>query len=336
MDQGYFVDWISVSQYHGDSAREFVGSLGFKFDETGEPVCETGGSRAIKGSFDTSLQVRSFAGWVSVSGNPGRFGRPDNLFGYDLETCMQIVNRELALHDLPPFTKGEEVAPVSEEMERGVLSRWTGAAFSRIDVTRGFEAGSEFAARLAMRAYSRVSLARMTRSSWGGETCLWRTGRRVVKAYLKGAEMSAHGACGEWADYAKERGIVRHEVEFKSKFLSETRLRYWGNVDMGKLIRLHLAETEHLHEPDVAHDPVALQCIPSRCRVTYAAWLRGENVRELLARPTFYRHRAELLEAAGVDIKDPRDVGHFVEPRVHTVTLVPAVAPAHYWERAAA
>lgn len=336
VDEGYFVDWISCSQYHGkEAAPEFVGSMSFKFDDAGDVICETGGSRAIKGSHDTSLQVRSHGGWVSVSGNPGRFGRPDNLFGLDLDRCMDVINRELALHDLPPFTKGEEMRPSSEELERGVLPRWTGCAFSRIDITRGFETGSEFAARLAMRAYSRISVGRMTRSTWGGETALWRTGRRVVKAYLKGAEMIAHGHGGEWADYAKERGIVRHEVELKSKYLSETGLRHWGNLTMGELIRIHVRETEHLQNIDTGCDPVAIESIPRNCRMTYAAWLKGENVRELLTRPTYYRHRKALLEFASVDIQDLRDVGSFVQPQVRVVELRPAVAPVHYWQAAA-
>lgn len=336
-DEGYFVDWISVSQYHGQDAgvREFVGGLTFRYDENGEPLFETGSGRSVKGSYDTSLQIRSFGGWVSVSGNPGRFGRPDNLFGFDLDTCMSIINRELSREELPPFTPGIEYRPTSEEIDRGVCSSWSGAAFSRIDITRCFETGSEFAARLAMRAYSRITIGRMTRSSYGGETCSWRTGRRVVKAYLKGPEMSAHGAKGDWCDYATSRGMVRHEVELKSKYLSETRLRYWGNLNMGKLIHIHVRETEHLRDIDTGCDPVAIESVPRNTRMTYAAWLKGENVRELLTRPTYYRHRKALLETASIDIQDPRDVGAGVVPIVRTVELRPAVAPAHYWLHAA-
>lgn len=336
MDEGYFVDWISCSQYHGETASEVVGSLHFKMDADGAPDVETGGSLQVKGSHSTSVQIRSHAGWVTFSGNPGRFGRPDNLYGFDLDECMQRVNDILSGYDLPGFSAGEQMRADEGEITEGKLPHWTGCRFSRVDITRGFEAGSEFAARLAMRAYQRMSVARTTKSVWGGETAIWKTQRRTVKAYLKGPEMRAHGlGDSPWTEHATQRGVVRHEVELRSKYLSETRLRYWGNLTMGELIRIHLQETDHLREPDVGHDPLAVESLPSRVRLTYASWLKGENVRELLSRATFYRHRSALLELAGVDIQDTRDVGQFVEPRIKHVELRPSVAPAEYWRLAA-
>lgn len=334
MHEGYFVDWLSISQDHGSDTPELVGSIHFKLDEFGAVQDETGGSVTHKGSHGTSLQIRSHGGRVSVSGNPGRFGRADNLFGLDLDSCIEICNTELARLDLPGFTKGLEMRPSNEEIERGLPSKWTGATFSRIDITRGFETGSEFAARLVMRAYQRKNFARMTRSVWGGDTAIWKTQRRTVKAYLKGPEMKAHGKSGDWCDYATSRGIVRHEVELRAKLLSETRLRYWGNCTMGNLIQLHVKETEGLQEIETHDDPIAVESLQGRVRLTYAAWLKGENVKQLLTRATFYRHRGELLRTASIDIAEPRDIA-FVQPRVHVVELRPAVAPREYWLRAA-
>src|SRR6185369_512025 len=150
-----FVDWVTVSQYHGEAAREVVGGLHFSFDENGDPGVETGKGRQLKGSYRSSLMVRSHGGWVKVSGNPSRWHRPDNLFGFDHDTCMEVVNEELARLDLPAFTKGNPQAPLLSSVEdwHG-LPEWSGATFSALHLTENYVTGSDLLAKLAIKAYS--------------------------------------------------------------------------------------------------------------------------------------------------------------------------------------
>lgn len=338
-----FVDWISVSQYHGDDLRrEFVGSLAFKglhergIDATDPTdLVEVAGPRKWEASYGTSLQIKAHDGWVKVSGNPSRFNRPDNLFGYDLDECMQIINAELVKLALPPFYPGVEMLPTSKEIDEQKLSKWTGAAFSRLDLTENFECGSELLARLAIRAYQARARGYMKKGAYSDETALWRNTRRSVKAYRKGDEMALHCKESPWIDWARDRGIVRHEVALKSRLLSDTNLRYWGNLDMGVLHRLFEQETEVLRRADASLDPLALEAVPAKCRIVYAAWLRGENVRELLPRASFYRHRKALMSVASIDIAEPRATANVV-PMVKTIELRPCVAPDGYWQRRAA
>lgn len=338
-----FVDWVSVSQYHGAGLRrEFVGSVTFKgiglrgVDQTdpGE-ICEVAGPRKWEASYGTSLQIKAHDGWVKVSGNPSRFDRPDNLFGYELDECMHIVNGELAKLGLPPFQPGMQMQPTPQEVAEGKLCRWTGAAFSRLDCTENFEAGSELLAKLYIRAAQGRARGWMKKGAYSDETVLWHNTRRSVKAYRKGDEMALHCKESPWIDWARDRGIVRHEVALKSRLLSDTNLRYWGNLNMGVLHALFERETEVLRRADSSLDPLALDAVPARSRLVYAAWLRGENVRELLGRSQFYVHRKRLLESASVDIAEPRTVASVV-PIVKVIELRRAEAPAGYWDRRAA
>lgn len=336
-----FVDWVSVSQYHGgDLRREFVGSITFKgvaalgVDAT-DPgdLCEVAGPRKWEASYGTSMQIKAHDGYVKVSGNPSRFNRPDNLFGFDLDECMQIINAELVKLGLPPFYPGAEMLPTAKEIEEGKLSKWTGAAFSRLDLTENFETGSELLARLAIRAYQARARGYMKKGAYSDETALWHNTRRSVKAYRKGDEMALHCKESPWIEWARDRGIVRHEVALKSRLLSDTNLRYWGNLTMPVLEGIFRRETEVLNRADASLDPLAVDAVPVAARMVYAAWLKGENVRELLSRSAFYRYRRTLLDVASVDIAEPRCA---VIPMVRVIELCRAEAPAGYWDRRAA
>lgn len=346
-----FVDWVSVSQYHGEGLPEFVGSLVFKDLDNPDGSIESAGPQLHRGSHDSSLQVKAHRGWVRVSGNPSRWNRPDNLFGFDLDTCMGIINRHLSTLSLPPFTVG---APVSSDraerrhrlglvggsddspdgMGYGEPVEWSGAAFSRLDLTDNFVAGSEFLARLAMRSYQARSRARMKKNTYGEETALWHNTRLSIKAYRKGPDMAVHCPSSEWIEWANQQGVIRHEIALKSRFLSASGLRYWGNLNMGTLHQLFERNTEVLRRPDASLDPLALESVPPRARLVYAAWLKGEDVGPLVSRATLFRHRKTLMDVASVDITQPRNIAD-VSPIVRYVDLRPAVAPAGYFEQAA-
>ena len=73
-----------------------------------------------------------------------------------------------------------------------------------------------------------------------------------------------------------------------------------------------------------------LDGLPSGVRATYQLWFDGHDVRSMVSRPTFYRHRNQLLEH-GIDIsmasnKVQPDRSNVV-PLVRTITLSPAVVP---------
>ena len=331
-----FVDWITCSQYHGAETPEFVGSLRFNFDEDGTPGAESGGGKQVKGSFDSSVRITSHNGWVRFSGNPARWNKRDNLFGLGLDESMEVINSILFMAGLPAFTRGEPMADRAVDLAGVDAPAWTGAAFSELHLTQNYSAGSDFLARLAIRSYAARSAAYLRKGVHGDETVTWGNSRRRVKAYRKGAEMAVHAKHSPFIEWAKDAGIVRHEVELKRRVLSDTGLRHWGNCDMGTLHRIFERETAVLRRPDCSLDPMALEAVPRNVRMTYAAWLRGEDVRALMPRASFYRHRKSLADVASVDIAECRPQGAEVVPMVRIVDLKPAAEPAGYWSLARA
>jgi len=333
----FFIDYLSVRQYHGEGVPEYVGTLLFSLDKDGAVQSESARGVKVEGSYCSKLFIKSHLGTVTVTGNPSRWDRADNLFGFDLDDCMTIVNRVLAQLHLPPFTEGKPFRPKSTMttvQKLHALPDWTGARFSVLHLTRNMVAGSDFLAKLAIRSYGARAGAYMRKAVYGDETVMFHNTHRAIKAYRKGPDMAKHCPESPWREWALSQGVVRQEVELKSRYLSDTKLSFWGNCNMARLYKLFEHETEVLRRPDASLDPMALEACPSRSRVVYAAWLKGQDVRAMLPRATFYRHRKTLLEY-DVDIAEVRHCGDVV-PMVREVVLAPAAAPAGYWDRAAA
>lgn len=334
MGVSVFVDMVKVSQYHGERCPELVGGLTFKYDDDGDLVTETGHNKALRGSFSTALQVKSHGGRVTVRGNPSRFNRPDNLFGYDIDECLTIINVELGKLGLPAFTAGEELPTTVSSIDgwHG-LPDWSGATISELHLTENYSAGSDLLARLAIKAYQSRAVAYMRKAVYGEETAYFHNTHRTVKAYRKGPDMAVHCKESPWREWALEQGIVRHEVELHYRYLQKTGLRFWGNCTMARLYRLFEKESAALGRPELSFEPLDIDTLPPQCRVPYAAWLKGEDLRALLPRATFYRYR-KLLRERGVDIAEVRPFGQAI-PIVRVVELAPARAPVGYWQEAA-
>lgn len=319
---------MNLSQYHGEGVPEFVGSLQCRSLHKGgrlspdDGCAVSAGPVQHKGSYSTSLSIKSHAGWVRVSGNPSRFGRADNLFGYDLDTGVGVINAELRRLGLPEFTKGKYLG----------AGKWSGAAFARLDLTQNFATGSEVAARMAIRAYQSRSGAYLRAGNYGEETAQWTNTRRGVKCYRKAPEMLIHAPESEWITWAEDAGIVRVEVELKSRWLSGNDHRYWGGLTMGTLYAFYLKETDFLRGIDAEVSPSGVELVPRSARLVYAAWLDGRDPKALVSRATLFRHRKAVRESAGVDIARPRQGGTVV-PLVRALELREAEAPAGYWPR---
>lgn len=338
-----FVDWLTVAQQHRpEDARQFVGSLTHVFDPDDDDVIQrsTAGARKHQGSHETTLLVRSHGGRVTVSGNPSRWCRRDNLFGLDLDDAMAVINTELCRLGLPPFTQGHrgpdharrELAArdgIAMRASDDAPCRWSGARFSRIDIAENFAAGSDDLAKLTISAYASRSMARLRKGHHGDETVAWIGARRTVKAYRKGIEMRLHAKSSPWIDWATTQGLVRHEVELKRRWLYDSGLCYWGNLTMGTLHRIFEDQTAHLRAAEAHIDPAGVESVPPGARLAYAAWLAGKDVRPMLSRTTFFRRRRLILNATGCDIGEPRPTAT-IHPIVRVVHLERARPPAGY------
>lgn len=341
-----FCDGIILSQHHKD-ARTLTGFRSIRYRETGdinrdghavaedEVINQMASWAWIQGSHSTAIRVKSFENVVALAGNPGRWGKPDNLFGHDLAGTVEAANGILHGQGLPGFTVGEPYAPMNGACD----VRFTGARVWSIHLTRNYATGSQANAEAVINWLDTQSVAKVKKARMGASTVVWGSLKYCqTEAYIKADEMLAH-AKGEEAkqkvresreyQWARENGIVRVEVKAAKDYLREKGLTYLGAWDMGTVHRIFEERTEVLRRVRVDAEEFDLSLVPGKYRITAAAWLAGQDVAHMFnARNTLWRH-AKALRAFGIDICQPRNVSS-LPVRIRTIDLVPCEPPQFY------
>ena len=154
---GYFIDKLNVYQVH-DADLPLIGKTGvIDFDLlTGETADtpKANGKLPIMASYSTSLRVHCDGHRVYIEGNPSRFGRCENLFGFSsIDDCISVYNHVLRSLGLPPFSF-EFLQGKDGTKQRKM---YTGAVITHIDITKNHQVGmgDEYA---FLRAISTLSL----------------------------------------------------------------------------------------------------------------------------------------------------------------------------------
>lgn len=320
--QEIFIDWITISQIHaGSSLPVIAGGAVVFYDGFGIPRFERARPSRFGGSYETSYALKCDGSFVSLDGNIGRFSRSDNLFNLGWRETVQKCNRIMLAQELPIFTTSG-LSPDLQERR--------GAKISRLDITANFATGSESQARALIRWLADRSVSRMKKGRAGDESVWWVNTRRMLKAYIKHLEMEKHGMSKDDPVYqwCKEQGVVRVEVELKRRLIQSEGLDRLENVTEEKIRRIFEEETEIFRRIDHSDEPDILDSIPSRYRVTAAAWLASENLSCLMSRATFFRH-AKVLREYGLDIMEVRNVAKF-PTKVNVIDLKPLSPPDWY------
>lgn len=324
----FFVDWLTLEQQFEYDIPELTAGIVQGVDVNGEIEWRVERASQVKGSHDTSVQVRSFANRVQFSGNMSRFGRADNVFGFDLGECIQRVNAVMRRLGLPDFTMGQRF--YDARARGGLKARWTGCKVKRIDLTANYCTGSRATARAYMEwlAQQQTSARIKVNTHGDGETVDWGRGSRRVyaKAYLKADELERHDAPRQLVEWCKDSGLIRFEVTVKAMQLATMGCDYLGGLDMGQLVELFKDRAAVLTRAEHTHDDLAT--LPNHFRRTARDYLAGDDVRAMLSLASFKRHRAALLPF-GIDIAVKRNVINF-KPRVQVIELRPAVRPVWY------
>lgn len=340
IEQSTFVDWIYLSQRHfgddlpivGDGVRvsgdsfELVEVENEKFVvvRPGADIRYSCPSKSHVGSHSTNLRVRCDGSKVQLSGNVGRFDRPDNVFNYGFQDTLSKASSIVQAYKLPPFFAGEEVLKETvskRDFDLGLVTEWTGATVRELHVTRNYYAGNEGLALEVMKFFNGQRAARLSKGRHGNETVqygdLAKKGKAFHKAlvvYRKAPEMLAH-AKGEAAkalikkspeyQMAADLGLIRVECKWGAHFLRDNGLRFVGAINMGKLISLFDRETGFLLNatPDQASRVVSE--LPNRIKAAALLWLRGDDLRSVYSRATYFR-LVKILRDYGIDAAEPR------------------------------
>lgn len=240
MKHSTFIDGIILSQrFPVGSCKSLAGLRSIAYRETGDisfdgsEVAETEvlperlKAAWIQGSHATKVQVSSDGTLVQLKGNPGRFGRSDNVFNCDWQGTFDASNRILRAQGLPAFVCGEQAAspkifrqcdgemasraefahylcipePGTEQyakarefcLEGDLTPGHEGARVWSIHVTRNFVTGSEADALSVLNWLDGQSVARVKKQRFGRSTVVWGSIKYCqVEAYLKADEMMAH------------------------------------------------------------------------------------------------------------------------------------------------
>lgn len=354
-----FCDWITIYQDHfgvelpvindGNVVRFEPGAFVKAIDpETGEiramfdaAFAEYTVSRRMEhqGSYETKVSVRCDGRRVELSGNVGRFGRPDNLFGDGVLSTVAKCNEILAAIGLPAFENCQHVQNVPQARVDNFLK--LGAVITRVDLTANFSAGNREAAFRVLHWMSGQGTARNSgknpRNYGNGIT--WNEGskRHYEKLYFKGDELGNH-VSDAVRQYCEQFGILRYEVSLKARELADTGLQSltaWAQINkkgqtMENVIYGKFAEVLTRNQVTVTE----VQDIPGKLGLIARSYLNGENPYE--AGSVTYRTRSRWrskLMPYGLDIAQPIDVTRLCT-RIRVIELQPVAVPD--WYRVAA
>lgn len=340
MNGSTFIDWIDMRQMHSGANLPIVGGGVLVKGEQAEE-CDEQGHRFIvvkagesyshhvrpkqhRGSFDTNVLLRSDGTHVRISGNVGRWDRADNVFNYDLDQTIAKASEMALAEGLPAFTTGHKCMKQSmskHDIENHVNPWvWSGTHFQEMHVTRNFTAGNEAIAKEAMRYMSSKRGARLAKGIYGDETIVFgkqhgKLHKRVV-VYRKAAEMLAHAKGLEAKkamknsqeyQFAQDLGLVRVECKWGRDYLRDNGIRYLGDTTMGKIISIFERETDFLLDAEPERVIRLVDEMPPKLRSAALHWIRGDDLRQLFSRATFFRH-VKALRDYGIDASEPRNV----------------------------
>lgn len=289
------------------------GGVVCKVDREGELEWATSCYLSSVGSFEAKVQYKSSGGdgqgratHLQISGNPAKFFQGHNVFGSDdlVGLIFDLYTRICDLEGLEPSAASRREVALGDYRLR------------RIDITYSFELPSRADVRAWLRAAEYCSRNRAGRPSTSGTTLYWgkNSQRWSIKAYCKGDEIETKKKghelplqlqftpIKEWAD-----NKLRIELVLRGKELDELRVNsaklLTGQIEslyQNYLSRLTMTGQIKLSETD-------RQKLPRALALTYTLWLEGHDLRSVLPKATYYRHRVALLEQHNIDIALSRE-----------------------------
>ena len=355
-----FIDWLEIEQdfwveIPEDVLLSIYGEYLMVVTEGGEiKKSRVTGKYRHKGSHCDEVDIKISGSVIRMGGNPSRWGRVENLFGFDtVDSCVSCFNSILSSLKLPIFTRCTEIFYRQGEDGSKVSKFSNGAIIKRLDITTNKAVGKgnerTFLKGLSQMRY-RNSIGRL---HINGCTTDWMTMKQIEKGkgggnliyascYIKHEEMRVHyydkikRKFGEESqefkyfknvyEYCKENGVVRFEQKLKARYLQRENLCYWGISDFSVLENLQKEFTDMYkklnvsqHDLETIAEQLVSQGIVDTLRKAttsaYYAMLWASGKELGLKSRQYETHRARLRKI-GIDIANPCDVEKFQAVRV--------------------
>ena len=281
----------------------------------------------VVGSHDANVRIKTsaFSGKdesgreLHIDGNLVKFFQGHNLFG-----SHDIVGLVSAFMDHLCGIPQLGLCPTDFQRQS-----WRNGHFllGRVDVTNMYQLRSlnDVLAWLATAEHTTTMNDRGRGQLTKGSTLYYgkHSRRWSLKFYAKGQELTAKGHQLALTLPNRDRLIeyaqpaLRCELTLRSMQLKQTELQLAANwprtaEGISQILQHYM---KGLNMSDVRTLPAeALDSLPSGCRLAYQTWIEGHDLKSMLARPTFYRYRTQLLKH-GVDIAtvQPRENANVVK-----------------------
>jgi II/X family phage/plasmid replication protein len=328
------IDWVAGKIQFAHTAEQMPCGSVVSVTSDGDIEWKMNKRVVIEGSYSSKFTLRSdptseispgFFSRLEFSGNPVKFLQGHNIWGSSDLTGLAYEAIVLALQKL-------NLRPTEIELAYLFSGNYS---LSRVDINYMYSMGSLDNVNQWLSAAEYSARTRQGKGHFSGNTLYFqkKSTRWSLKFYSKGLELKAIGhqlpkeflSAKSFHDYANDK--LRCELTLRTKELKKLGLdkgSSWGdnepyNTYVSYMGRLEMSEQKQLDDLVVN--------LPAQLRSTYLTWKEGYDVKSLLHRATFYRHRKKLLEY-GVDIsiqsnKKPSNV----VPLMRVIEAVPAEIP---------
>lgn len=287
------------------------------------------------GSFEKSIGIKSIGGngagqatelWCN--GNPSKFLQGHNVFGSDnvislLYDVFCILVKQFDLH------------PTEEEIQRVKTGDYPIKMF---DVNYSFSLPCRSDVLAFIRALEFKAITRHGRPSMKGGTLYFgkNSKRWAIKLYCKAEEIVTK--TGKLPLELEGQGIenwaedkLRIELRLLKKELEDLNIKKVKDLDkniLQKLFNQYLRKID-MNEQIKLTEEVMID-MPNKLRSTYTLWSEGHDLRSMISKATYYRHRIDLKEyGINIDLRPESTSKTNVVPLVKILEAVPAEIP--YW-----
>lgn len=325
------IDWVSAILPCNHDATRLLDGFVMSFDALGQQQWICNKTLSIEGSYSSKIQIKSVPNTVNqiyITGNPTKFLQGHNLFGRnDLVGIMGAFFDVLLEHDIG-------LTPDQHQYDAIQSGHYS---LTRVDVNESWHLKDRFEVLAFIRALGQTAnMKRRGTFQYSGDTAyIGKNSRRwSAKCYSKGTEILAKGhklpdqlnipEMLQYADKSLRLELVLRQLELKRRGFDIA--SNWNEDTAKMLLQSMVLDNLELSDNMALPDEI-LYTLPNKLRSTYILWKEGEDLRQSLSKPTFYRHRTQLL-SFGIDISVAQETKrNNIVPMIRYLQAEPAGIP---------
>ena len=329
------IDWVSAVLPCKHDPSKLISGLVMAFDAQGNNEWTVNKTLTVEGSHSSKIQIKSHTeNQIYISGNPTKFLQGHNLFGSnDLVGLMGKFFDELL--------KREELGLCPDPFQYANIKDGH-YELSRVDVNETWHLNNQKDVMAWIRSVGETAfLKHRGAGQFSGDTAYFgKNSRRwALKCYSKGLEIQKKDRrlapeldIPEMREYAHK--ALRIEGVTRQLELKRRNLHIASNWDIDTAEELLLEYISKLEMSDVymLKDEI-LDSLPPRLRLTYQAWLNGDDLKQILPNGTYYRSKSGL-QKYGIDIstKPPKEKNNVI-PLIRVLEAQPVGIPDWAYEK---